>query len=157
MAFFACFWRIVEMKQPPHVNASHHHIFKIYFVGCNGSSLLFSIFLQSPCMGFSLWWLHCCGAQASVTVVHGLSCSVAHGIFLNQESSAWSLHWQVNSYPLYHHGSPHHDFWNTQNWWSFIKFSHNQNQINESYIESHKCDISLWLTKAQQISKHQNS
>ena len=34
---------------------------------------------------------------ASVAVVHGLSCSAARGIFLDQRSSLCPLHWQVDS------------------------------------------------------------
>ena len=46
------------------------------------------------------------GAWASVVVGHGLSCSVACEIFLDQASNSCPLHWQVNSYPLLHQGSP---------------------------------------------------
>ena len=63
----------------------------------------------SHCSGFS-----CCGAQAlgtrasvvvawglestgSVVVVHGLSCSTACGIFLDQGSNLCPLHWQSDS------------------------------------------------------------
>ena len=40
----------------------------------------------------------------SVVVAHGPSCSMACGIFPDQ--SPCPLHWQVDSYPLYHQGSP---------------------------------------------------
>ena len=40
-----------------------------------------------------------------VVVEHGLSCSSVCGIFLDQGLNPCSLHWQVNSYPLYHQGS----------------------------------------------------
>ena len=63
----------------------------------------------SHCSGFS-----CCRAQAlgarasgvvahglwstgSVFVAHGLSCSVAHGIFPDQGSNLCPLHWQADS------------------------------------------------------------
>ena len=39
-------------------------------------------------------------AQASGVVVHELSCSVAHGIFLDQGLSPCLLHWQEDSSPL---------------------------------------------------------
>ena len=39
-------------------------------------------------------------------VVHGLSYSAACGIFSGQGLNPWPLHWQVDSYPLYHQGSP---------------------------------------------------
>ena len=63
--------------------------------------------------GFSLWWLlsraylaQALGTEASVALVHGLSCSVARGIFLDQELNPRPLvYWQADSYPLYHQGS----------------------------------------------------
>ena len=72
----------------------------------------------SHCGGFS-----CCGAQAlgtwasvvvacrlqstgSVVVAHRLSCSTACGIFLEQGSNPCHLHWQADSQPLRHQGSP---------------------------------------------------
>ena len=45
-------------------------------------------------------------STASVVVVHGLSCSAACGIFLDQRSNLCLLHWQVDSLPLSHLGSP---------------------------------------------------
>ena len=69
--------------------------------------------------GFSLQWLlllrstgsrragfSSCGAWASVVVAHGLSCSVTCGVFLDQGSNPCPLHWQVDSQPLCHQGSP---------------------------------------------------
>ena len=53
-----------------------------------------------------------CGAQAShcsgflCLVMHRFTCSSAYGIFLDQESNPCALHWQVDSYPVYHQGSP---------------------------------------------------
>ena len=44
--------------------------------------------------------------QISVIVGHGLSCSTACGIFLDQGLNLCPLHWQVDSYPLGHLGSP---------------------------------------------------
>ena len=52
--------------------------------------------------GWSLWALEC----GSVVVVHGLSCLEAGGIFLDQGSNPCPLHWQADSYPLYHQESP---------------------------------------------------
>ena len=77
----------------------------------------------SHCGGFS-----CCRARAlgtrasvvvahrlqsagSVVVAHGLSCSVACGIFLDQGSNPCPLHWQADSQPLHHQGSPHLPSW----------------------------------------------
>ena len=42
----------------------------------------------------------------SVVVAHGLSCSAACGIFPDQGSSPCPLHWQADSQPLRHQGSP---------------------------------------------------
>ena len=52
-----------------------------------------------------------CGLQylqhvGSVAVVHRLGCSEACGIFLGQESNPRLLHWQADSLPLSHQGSP---------------------------------------------------
>ena len=38
----------------------------------------------------------------SVVVGHRLSCSTACGIFPDQELNLCPLHWQADSYPLYH-------------------------------------------------------
>ena len=42
----------------------------------------------------------------SVIVAHGPSCSAACGIFPDQGSNPCPLHWQADSQPLYHQGSP---------------------------------------------------
>ena len=42
----------------------------------------------------------------SVIVAHGPSCSVACGIFPDQGSNLCRLHWQADSQPLRHQGSP---------------------------------------------------
>ena len=39
-------------------------------------------------------------------MLHGHSCSTAHGIFPHQGSSPCPLHWQVDSQPPDHEGSP---------------------------------------------------
>ena len=43
----------------------------------------------------------------SVVVAHGPSCSVACGIFPDQGSNPCPLHWQADSQPVRHQGSPH--------------------------------------------------
>ena len=68
------------------------------------------------CRGFSLQWFlllwstgsrhigfRSCGVQGRVW---GLTCSTACGIFLDQGSNPHLLHWQSDSYPLHHQGSP---------------------------------------------------
>ena len=42
----------------------------------------------------------------SVVVAHGCSCSAACGIFPDQGSNPCPLHWQADSQPLRHQGSP---------------------------------------------------
>ena len=45
-------------------------------------------------------------SAGSVAVAHGLSCSAACGIFPDQGSNPCALHWQADSQPLRHQGSP---------------------------------------------------
>ena len=66
---------------------------------------------SSRCAGLSLsrpLLLQSTGSRraGSVVVAHGLSCSVACGIFLDQGSKPYPLHWQADSQPLRHQGSP---------------------------------------------------
>ena len=44
--------------------------------------------------------------SGSVIVAHGLSCSAACGILPDQGSNPCPLHWQADSQPLCHQGSP---------------------------------------------------
>ena len=79
------------------------------------------------CAGFSLRWLllswstgsRCVG---SVVVVHGLSCSAACGIFPGQGSDPCPLHWQADSQPLHHQGSPTICFY-SGSWSESLKFT----------------------------------
>ena len=48
----------------------------------------------------------------SVIVAHGLSCSATCGIFPDQGSNPCPLHWQADSQPLHHQGSPRSHFQN---------------------------------------------
>ena len=66
---------------------------------------------SSRCTGLSLSWpllLRGTGSRhtGSVVVAHGLSCSTACGIFPDQGSNPCPLHWQADSQPLRHQGSP---------------------------------------------------
>ena len=45
-------------------------------------------------------------STGSVVVAHGLSCSLACGIFPNQGLDPCPLYWQTDSHPLHHQGSP---------------------------------------------------
>ena len=49
-------------------------------------------------------------STGSVVVAHGLSCSRACGIFLDQRLNRHLLRWQSDSLPLSHLGSPHQAF-----------------------------------------------
>ena len=64
---------------------------------CAGLSLSRPLFLRST------------GSRraGSVVAAHGPSCSVACGIFPDQGSNPCPLHWQADSEPLHHQGSPH--------------------------------------------------
>ena len=95
------------------------------FSSCGDWGLLFSGSVQaSRCSGVS-----CCRARAlraqvsvgvapglwstgSVVVAHRLSCSEVCGVFPDQEWNPCLLHWQVDSLPLSHQGSPPSLFWN---------------------------------------------
>ena len=88
--------------------------------GCVGSSFLCKGFLQLWQVGATLHR----GARASslsrplllrssssrhagsVIVAHGPSCSAACGIFPDEGSNPCPLHWQADSQPLRHQGSP---------------------------------------------------
>ena len=47
-------------------------------------------------------------SPGSIVVAHGLSCSTACGIFPDQRLKSCLLHWQMDSLPLSHQGSPQH-------------------------------------------------
>ena len=67
---------------------------------CAGLSLLRPLLLRST------------GSRraGSVIVAHGPSCSAACGIFPDQGLNPCPLHWQADSQPLRHQGSPAHRF-----------------------------------------------
>ena len=65
----------------------------------------------SHCGGFSCCGAQALGMQASVVVARGLSCSAACGIFPDQGLNLCPLHWQADSQPLRHHGSPPFNFY----------------------------------------------
>ena len=83
------------------------------FVSVRGLSLVAASggHSSSRCAGLSLsrpLLLQSTGSRraGSVIVAHGLSCSVACGIFPDQGSNPGPLHWQADSQPLRHQGSP---------------------------------------------------
>ena len=83
------------------------------FVSVRGLSLVVASggHSSSRCAGLSLsrpLLLQSTGSRraGSVVVAPGLSCSAACGIFPDQGSNPCPLHWQVDSQPLRHQGSP---------------------------------------------------
>ena len=83
------------------------------FVSVRGLSLVAASGGQSSSRGagLSLSWplfLRSTGSRCagSVVVAHGLSCSAACGLFPDQGSNPCPLHWQADSQPLRHQGSP---------------------------------------------------
>ena len=76
---------------------------------CEGPS--FQWLLLFPSMGSRAHRTSVAGAPGlwstgSVVVAHGLSCSVACGIFLDLGLNPRLLHWQADCLPLSHRGSP---------------------------------------------------
>ena len=66
---------------------------------------------SSRCVGLSLsrpllLWSTGSRRAGSVVVAHGPSCSAACGILPDQGSNLCPLHWQADSQPLRHQGSP---------------------------------------------------
>ena len=99
----------------------YHFILFIYFnfwlcwvfVSVRGLSLVAASggHSSSRCAGLSLsrpLLLQSTGSRraGSVDVAHGPSCSAACGIFPDQGSNPCPLHWQADSQPLRHQGSP---------------------------------------------------
>ena len=98
-------------------------IYFIYLFLAVGSSLLCAGSLQlwqagathcgvqaSHCGGLPHCGTRALGVWASVVVAHGLIFSMACGIFPDQVSNPCPLHWQADSQPLRHQGSPNFSF-----------------------------------------------
>ena len=90
--FIGLCWVFVSVQGLPLVAASGGHSSS----RCAGLSLSRPLLLRST------------GSRraGSVIVAHGLSCSAACGIFPDQGSNPCPLHWQADSQPLHHQGSP---------------------------------------------------
>ena len=83
------------------------------FVSVRGLSPVVASGVHSSwrCTGLSLsWpllsWSTSSRRAGSLVVAHGPSCSAACGIFPDQGSNPCPLHWQADSQPLRHQGSP---------------------------------------------------
>ena len=120
-------FNIISIKIPGSFLEKNWHfclfVFKIYlfiyfwlcwvFVSVRGLSLLAASggHSSSQCVGLSLsrpllLWSTGSRRAGSVVVAHGPNCSVACGIFPDQGSNPCPLHWQADSQPLRHQGSP---------------------------------------------------
>ena len=89
--FWLC-WVFVSVRGLPLVAASGDH----------SSSRCAGLSLSQPLLLRSTGSRH----AGSVAVAHGPSCSAACGIFPDQGSNPCALHWQADSQPLHHQGSP---------------------------------------------------
>ena len=84
----------------------------VFVAACGLSLVVASVgHSSSRCAGLSLTrplLLQSTGSTraGSVIVAHGPSCSAACGIFPDQGSNLRPLHWQTESQPLHHQGSP---------------------------------------------------
>ena len=92
---------------------------------------------SSWCVGLSLsrpllLWSTGSRRAGSVVVAHGPSCSVACGILPYQGSNPCPLHWQADSQPLHHQGSP-----------NVYSCKHHLNQDTEHICHSESCLIPL--------------
>ena len=94
------------------------------FVSVRGLSLVAASGDHSSlrCAGLSLSWpllLWSTGFRraGSVIVAHGPSCSATCGIFPDQGSNPCLLHWQADSQPLRHQGSPHTGYFKSGRLW----------------------------------------
>ena len=69
-------------------------------VVASGASLHCSV-KAAHCSGVSCFRAQALDAWASVVVSHGLSCSMAHEIFLDDGLNSCPLYWQADYYPLH--------------------------------------------------------
>ena len=107
---------------------------------------------SSQCAGLSLsrpLLLQSTGSRraGSVIVAHGSSCSAACGIFPDQGSNPCPLHWQTDSQPLCHQGSPSYFLWSS----SFLHLTprpvcgYDREQVSTQYWEENA--FSWWWQK----------
>ena len=75
------------------------------FSSCGKRGPLF-IVMCGPLLQPLLLWSTGSRCAGSVIVAHGPSCSAACGIFPDQGPNPCPLHWQADSQPLRHQGSP---------------------------------------------------
>ena len=107
-------WVFVSVRGLPPVAASGGH----------SSSRCAGLLLSRPL----LLWSTSSRCAGSAIVAHGPSCSAACGIFPDQGSNPCALHWQADSQPLRHQGSPTSVFISNSllSWWDSISFTRKQ-------------------------------
>ena len=93
---------------------------------------------SSRCTGLSLsqpLLLQSTGSRrtGSVVVAHGPSCSAACGIFPDQDSNLCPLHWQADSQPLRHQGSPSLLFWRDKDFKAWLAVKIISKWLNEAW------------------------
>ena len=76
------------------------------FSSCGKRGPLFIAVRGPLTIAASLVWSTGSRRAGSVVVAHGPSCSAACGIFPDQGTNPCPLHWQADSQPLRHQGSP---------------------------------------------------
>ena len=124
----------------------------LFIFGLAGSAMLRGLFSScgkrgllsglgtwaSHCRSFSRWGTQALASVGSVVVIHRLSCSSSWRIFLNQESNPRLLHWQADSHPLNHQGSPLQlHFLKSKLWGSFFfssSFPHCLFPLSQSHV-----------------------
>ena len=84
------------------VFVSVRHLSLVAASGGHSSSRCAGLSLSRPLLLWSTGSRH----AGSVVVAHGPSCSAACGIFPDQGLNPCPLHWQADSQPLHHQGSP---------------------------------------------------
>ena len=108
---------------------------------------------SSQCAGLSLSWpllLRSTGSRraGSVIVAHGPSRSTACGIFPDQGSNPCPLHWQADSQPLHHQGSPYLTAFELEHHFFPLPLDPNWN-ISSSWVSSLPAfglELNFWLT-----------
>ena len=108
-----CWWKFYNLIYIFKINLFIYFWLCWVFVSVRGLSLVAVSggHSSSRCVGLSLWrplLLRSTGSRCagSVVVAHGPSCSAACGILQDQGSNPCPLHWQADSQPLHHQGSP---------------------------------------------------
>ena len=84
----------------------------------------------------------CLLSTGSIAVAHGLSCSLACGIFLDQGLNSCLLHWRVDSLPLSHQET-HDKHSRIGEKWSGVQITHKE-----------PWDYLTWITSCNEISSH---